>query len=59
MKFKIKMYIPSIGKAIDMPSDKGLRLLEAEHRMHCYKANNPDCTYLLVNEDNGDIEYEI
>lgn len=59
MKFKIKMYIPSIGKAIDMPSDNGLRLFEATHRADLYKRNNPACTFSVVNEDNGDIEYEI
>ena len=54
MRFKIMMYIPRLGKAIDMPSDKGLGLFEATHRADLYKR----CTFSVVNEANGDIEYE-
>lgn len=56
--YKIRAYIPSTGRTIDMPKDYHLTMMEGEHRMKLYKRNNPSLTYYLVNEANGDIDWE-
>ena len=53
--YKITAYIHRTGTTVDMPHDKDLGLFEATHRMKLYKKRNPDLTYSLVNQDNGDI----
>ena len=59
MTFKITMYSESIGQTVDMPNNKGLRLLEACDRVDIYKRKNPKAVFSVVNEENGDIEYVV
>ena len=44
---------------LDMPGDNGLSLFEAEDRANIYKNRNPGATFSIVNEDNGDCEFQI
>ena len=55
--FKIVMHYD--GRMVDMPHDKGLRLSEACYRVDIYKNRNEKVMFSVVNEDNGDIEYQI
>lgn len=55
--FKIVIYVQ--GRAVDMPHDSGLRLCEACYRADIYKRRNESATFTVVNEDNGDIEYQV
>lgn len=55
--FKITMMC-SVG-TIDMPKDKKLKLFEACYRCDIYKEKNPKATFTVVNEETGDIEYQV
>ena len=55
--FKIQMILE--GRILDMPHDYGLRLSEACYRADIYKNRNPKRIFIVRNEDNDDIEYEI
>lgn len=57
MTFMITLQRGSIY--LEMPGDKGLRLFEACHRAELYKKKNPQAIFSVVNEENGDIEYQI
>ena len=56
MLFKIVMNVR--GLLID-PLDSGLHLIEACYRAALYKRRNESATFTVVNEDNGDIEYQV
>ena len=58
MAFKITLYTKRVG-TIDMPNDKGMRLLEACEFADIYKRKNPDAVFSVINEDTGDIEYQV
>ena len=53
------MLSPRLSKAIDMPKDKGLGLFRACSHADLYKARNESCRFIVVNEDNGDVEYSV
>lgn len=55
--FKITINID--GNIVDMPHDSGLRLSEACYRADLYKRRNEKRVFSVVNEDNGDIEYQV
>jgi hypothetical protein len=55
--YKIKMYIPTTGTIIDMPSDHNLPMKEAIYRINLYKKRNPDCSYFLADEKSNKIYY--
>ena len=55
--FKVQITVD--GRMIDMPHDSGLRLSEACYRADIYKKHNSKCTFTVVNEENGDFEYQI
>ena len=55
--FKISMLIEDHW--VDMPHDSGLRLSEACYRADIYKNYNSKRIFVVVNEENGDIEYEV
>lgn len=55
--FKIVMHFD--GRMIDMPHDHGLRLSEACYRADLYKKRNEKRMFSVINEDTGDIEYQI
>ena len=59
--WKIKMTYTALGerRTIDMPGNDGLRLFEACHRADLYKERNETAMFTVVNEDNGDIEYQV
>ena len=59
MAYKITLYSKSIGQTIDMPNDSGMRLLEACHFADIYKRKNPQAVFSVVNEETGDIEYQV
>ena len=44
---------------VDMPKDIGLGLFEACWRADLYKKKNPQATFMVVNLENGDIDYEV
>lgn len=56
--YKITMYAPSLGRTIDMPKDDNLGLLEASYRADLYKKKNPTATFMVVNMENGDVDYQ-
>ena len=58
MAFKITLYTKRVG-TIDMPNDKGMRLLEACEFADIYKRKNPDAVFSVINEETGDIEYQV
>lgn len=58
MAFKITLYTKRVG-TIDMPNDKGMRLLEACEFADIYKRKNPNAVFSVVNEETGDIEYQV
>lgn len=58
MGFKITLYKKEIG-TITMPSCNGLRLLEACYFADIFKRRNPEAIFSVVNEENGDIEYQV
>lgn len=43
---------------VDMPKDKGLEFLDACNRAVLYKKRNNARGFLVVNEDNGDVDYQ-
>ncbi len=55
--FKIVINID--GNWVDMPKDGGLRLSEACYRADLYKSRNEKRQFIVVNEENGDIEYQV
>ncbi len=55
--FKIRIDTNDIHS--DMPMDTNLGLLEACDRAEIYKRKNPAAFFTVVNEDNGDVEYQI
>lgn len=57
MNFKIVMSFED--RLLDMPHDNGLRLNEACYRADLYKNRNPQRTFSVINETNGDIEYQV
>jgi len=57
--FQIKLYSQALGKEIEMPNDKHLGLLEACHYADVYKKSNPQATFTVYNEQNGDVEYQV
>lgn len=58
MAFKITLYTKRVG-TIDMPNDKGMRLLEACEFADIYKRKNPNAVFSVINEETGDIEYQV
>lgn len=58
MAFKITLYTKRVG-TIDLPNDKGMRLLEACEFADIYKRKNPNAVFSVVNEETGDIEYQV
>lgn len=60
MKFTIYMiYRNTLGSdRVPMPHDNGLDIYEAVFRANLYKKRCPHNDYQVVNEANGDIEYE-
>jgi len=54
-----KIHIDTDIVHADMPMDTGLGLLEACDRAEIYKRRNPAAVFTVVNEDNGDVEYQI
>lgn len=57
MNFKIVMSFED--RLLDMPHDNGLRLSEACYRADLYKNRNPQRTFSVINETNGDIEHQV
>lgn len=57
MRFKIVLSTPAV--VVDMPNDKGLGLFDAMHRADLYKSHNRTATFSVVNEENGDVEYQV
>lgn len=57
MRFKIVLSTTAV--IMDMPHDKGLGLFEAMHRADIYKSHNGTATFTVVNEENGDVEYQV
>ena len=53
MRFKIVLSTTAV--VVDMPEDKGLGLFDAMHRADLYKSHNG----YVVNEENGDVEYQV
>lgn len=45
-------------KTIDMPTDKHLDLMEACNRADLYAKRNTSATFMVVNNENGDVDYE-
>lgn len=43
----------------DMPYDNHLDLFEAFYRADICKKRNPKATFTVVNEENGDVEYQV
>lgn len=58
-RFKITLRTPRLRRAIDLPKDKGLRFFEACERADIYKRCNPQATYSVVEEEHGDILYQV
>ena len=54
--FKIIMVVQ--GRVIPMPKDFNLGLFEACERADLYAKRNRDAAFFVMNEENGDIEYE-
>lgn len=59
MKYKITMYIPHLNMTVDMPNNNGMRLFEACEFADIYKRRSPNNVFTVVNEENGDIEYQV
>ena len=55
--FKIVMTFE--GRFLDMPHDSDLRLIEACYRADLYKKRNSVRTFSVINEETGDIEYQV
>lgn len=56
--FKVSMYSRTLKKILEMPTDINLGLFEACYRADLYaKSNRAD--FFVINEENGDIEYEV
>lgn len=55
--FKVVMCVHDMQ--IDMPTDKGLGLLEACYRADLYKKRNGEAQFWVVNEETEDIEYSV
>lgn len=55
--FKIVLNKPDME--FDMPNDLHLSLFDACDRAEIYKRHNHSATFKVVNEDNGDVEYEV
>lgn len=55
--YKIMMYVPRLGKAINMPSDMNLGHNEAVRRMRLYKARNNEATFWLVNKATNSADF--
>lgn len=56
------MYKVTIDKGdihADMPYDNNLDLFEAFWRADIYKNRNPKAIFTVVNQENGDIEYQV
>lgn len=58
MGFKITIFTKRTG-TFDMPNEKGMRLLQACEFADIYKRHNPDAVFSVVNEQTGDIEYQV
>ena len=54
--FKVIMSLN--GHMIDMPHDNGLHLVDACNRADIYKRRNGYAVFLVINAENGDIEYQ-
>lgn len=54
--FKIILIKP--GMVIEMPKDKHLSFLDACYRADIYHRNNRSAAFTVINEDNGDVEYQ-
>ena len=62
MAFKVTMgYRDKAGEyhTLDLPGDKNLRLFDACDRADIYKRWRPDRVFTVVNEENGDFEYQV
>ena len=57
--FKITMFVKNLNRAIDLPGDLNLGLLEACERADIYKRRRPDAIFTVVNMENGDYEYQV
>ena len=58
MAYKITLYTKRTG-TIDMPNDKNMRLLTACEYADIYKRKNPKAIFSVVNEETGDVEYQV
>ena len=56
MSYKISLTKDDIHA--DMPNDFNLGLMEACWRADVYKKRNPTAHFIVINESNGDVEYE-
>lgn len=54
--FKIVLSKPDME--IDMPNDKHLSLFDACDRAEIYQRHNRSASFKVINEDNGDVEYQ-
>jgi hypothetical protein len=52
MTVKIKMWIESIGKTIDMPNDKNLDIFDAIYRAELYSKRSCKNIFYVVDESN-------
>ena len=59
MAYKITFYSKRIGETLDMPNENGMCLLEACNFAEIYKRKNPQAVFSVVNEETGDIEYQV
>lgn len=59
--WKVMMTYTALGerRTIEMPGNNGLGLFKACHFADLYKERNPKAMFTVVNEDNGDIEYQV
>lgn len=58
MAYKITLYTKRTGE-IDMPNEKGMRLMEACDYADIYKRKNPQAIFSVVDEVTGDLEYQV
>ena len=57
MGFKIILCTKEV--CVDMPEDRNLRFFEACKRADLYKARNKKAVFSVVNEETGDLAYQV
>lgn len=57
--YRINMLVKRIGRWFEMPGMDDLGLFEACRLADMYHNRNGDCRYAVINQENGDIEYEV